>query len=185
MKLVIQADSAEDLKQKIFATAHLMGYAQALGAPAAVGSQPLMNHQETAALDAGAPEMDATGKTRVRRTKAQIEADRVAEANNKSAGGAPGVGPAQEAGVQAGTGSTVSKEPAKGSETTASGNGAAGQAGGASAPTQDEVRAALQAVDAKKGMPGVVAVLQKFGKQRISQVEAKDYAAFIAECKAV
>lgn len=55
------------------------------------------------------------------------------------------------------------------------------------APTLDTIRAALQGVQKKYGaddMAKPIAILQKFGAGRISEVKAEDYSAFIAACEA-
>lgn len=48
--------------------------------------------------------------------------------------------------------------------------------------TIDDVRGALQAFTAKAGIEGGIQLLRNFGAQRISELKASDYAAFVAGC---
>lgn len=48
--------------------------------------------------------------------------------------------------------------------------------------TLDEVRAALQAFTASKGVPAGIEVLKKFSAGRISELDESNYGAFIQEC---
>lgn len=50
--------------------------------------------------------------------------------------------------------------------------------------TLDEVRAALQQYTASKGVPAGIELLKKFGAGRISELDADNYASFVAECAA-
>lgn len=54
----------------------------------------------------------------------------------------------------------------------------------AKALSVDEVRAALQQFTAAKGVPAGVALLKEFGAGRISELDASNYAAFVARCAA-
>lgn len=49
--------------------------------------------------------------------------------------------------------------------------------------TIDDVRAALQAFTAKAGIDGGIQLLKNFGAQRISELKASDYAAFVGACQ--
>lgn len=48
--------------------------------------------------------------------------------------------------------------------------------------TLDEVRAALQAYTASKGVPAGIELLKKYGAGRISELAEGDFAAFVADC---
>lgn len=49
--------------------------------------------------------------------------------------------------------------------------------------TIDDVRAALQSYTAKAGIDGGIQLLKNFGAQRISELKAGDYAAFVEACQ--
>lgn len=49
--------------------------------------------------------------------------------------------------------------------------------------TKDDIRAALGALNSVKGLSECQAMLARFGAQRIPEVKAEDYAAFIQACK--
>lgn len=53
----------------------------------------------------------------------------------------------------------------------------------AKAYTIDDVRAALQSYTAKAGIDGGIQLLKNFGAQRISELKAGDYAAFVGACQ--
>lgn len=48
--------------------------------------------------------------------------------------------------------------------------------------TLDDVRAALQAFTAAKGVPAGIELLKEFGAARISELKAENFAAFIGKC---
>jgi hypothetical protein len=50
--------------------------------------------------------------------------------------------------------------------------------------TLDDVRAALQKFTSVSGIPAGIELLKKFGANRISELKAEDYAAFVEGCEA-
>lgn len=168
MEIKIVASTAVELRQKIFELAFVMGMPPtgAANAPeASVASVTDIGAGQTAAV-----ETEETKGKRHRRTKEQIYADELAMKSKAQENG-----PA----TTSAAGSTVQGQSGKATDKTDT-VGAAGNT-----PTLDDVRAALQLVDGKKGMPGVVAMLEKFGVKRISAVPAEKHVEFIAACKAV
>lgn len=108
---------------------------------------------------------DAGGKDavkRTRRTKAEMEA--AVEPVEKSS-------PVVESETQ--PTSTPAAQP-----TTAEPAATAGP----SVATLDDVRAALQAFTADKGVPAGIELLKEFGAARISELKSEHYGAFIAKC---
>lgn len=98
---------------------------------------------------------------RTRRTKAEMEADAAKEA-----------APAVEKPADAPSGATA---PA-GETTTTTTDTKLTEA------TLDDVRTALQAFTADKGVPAGIELLKEFGAARISELKSEHYGAFIGKC---
>ncbi|CAB5144375.1 hypothetical protein UFOVP147_8 [uncultured Caudovirales phage] len=176
MKLTIDIDLNTDSREQIAMVANLLNtVTNASRRPTSTQPQVVENSGSTgpvldlspgdsavtgAAVPGAEPEPNAAPVVvkRTRRTKAEIEADAAKEAAapvEKSAE------PATE---------TASTEPVA-------------QAG-STAPTVtlDDVRTALQAFTAAKGVPAGIELLKEFGAARISELKAEQFSAFILKC---
>lgn len=142
-------------------------------------SQPVISAGEAAGNEAGAEasagtpadDAPAASVTRKRRTKAEMEAARAAEAGNVSA-----------AATETDTGSTAGASTNV--DAAATGSTSEPSPGNDKALTLDDVRAALQRYTEKTSMQHAIVLLKNYGASRISELNAEQYGLFIAECDA-
>lgn len=164
MILTIEAETAEELREKVLNLASVMG-------GGAVSPVTNGNGHDTAPDEGTAGSTEPVGKKRGRKPKDAATAE-------TSPIEAPALGEKKDAPTETPAVAPTASEPTP--------NATTGPAATPSAKlTKDDVVKALTAVTSNKGMPAARELLLRYKATRLSEIKEEEFAAFINDCKIV